>query len=262
MKFSALRRTPIRRHAFITCVLLILAATVQAAGVLDPSATAPALPDPGDLGVQPRIEVPLDTAEGIHRYRCDATITPGGDARDVDCYGPRTAASDPLLRSITKAVKEARYQPARQAGEPVKVFMTLSVLVKVEAKQALVGVFPNDGEHWTTLGTNYVSPQRVRGGYGAMNYSNAIQENNRAGATFRVRVDTTGRVIALSIHEQRGSFQRKEFDTLKKRVRAMTFLPGLHQGQPVEMDYLLLYSRRQHAQPDFRPMYGTGAPSS
>lgn len=223
---------------------------------------SPALSESGATGIQPRIEVPLDTPDGFHRYRCDATITPDGEARDVDCYGPRTAATDPLLRSITRAVKEARYQPARSEGRPVKVFMTLSMLVKVEAKQALVGVFPNDGEHWTTLGTNYVSPQRFSGGYGSMSYSNAIQENNRASATLRVRVDTTGRVTTLSVEEQSGSFQRKELDALKKRVRAMAFLPGLHKGRPVEMDYLLLYNRRQHAQPDFRPMYGSGAPSS
>jgi hypothetical protein len=221
-------------------------------------ASAPAVPESGEAGVQSRIEVPVDTAEGVHRYRCDATITTGGEPQEVDCYGPRTAATDPLLRAITRAVREARYQPAKHNGNAIEASMTLSVLVKVQAQQALVGVFPNDGEHWTTFGTNYVSPQRIKGGYGSMTYSNAIQENNRASAKFRIRVDTSGEVTALTVEEQSGTFLRKEMATLQKRIKAMKFLPGQHKGQPLEMDHILIYNRRQHAQPDFRPMYGTG----
>ncbi len=146
-RFLLILAPHLKRHT-LTCVLLVCSPLAAfAAAQVDPQTNAPALPEPGANGVQSRIEVPLNTAAGIHRYRCDATITTKGEAQDVECYGPRTAATDPLLRAITQATKDARYRPGQKDSETIKVFMTMSVLVRVEAKNALVGVFPNDGEH-------------------------------------------------------------------------------------------------------------------
>jgi hypothetical protein len=72
-----------------------------------------------------------------------------------------------------------------------------------------------------------------------------------------LRIDAAGRVLKIVFEEQVGSFSSREIDDLRRRIERMAFIPGMHQGKPVEMDYLLVYTRRQRNQNEFRPMHGT-----
>lgn len=210
-----------------------------------------ALP-PGDDGLQRLIRMPEQLADGLYRIRCDAMILSAGGVRDLACHGQQSAASIRLQQAIVEAAEQAAFQPARMNGEPVEVSMTFSVLVRIEAGKALVGVFPNDGEHWTTLDMNYVSPQRLSGSFGRTSLATSKEGVGAASAALRLRIDEKGTVTSVDVDVQQGELSRREIAALRQKTEKMVFAPGLHNGKPVAMDYVLLYERQQETNQGIR----------
>ena len=211
------------------------------------AAFEPALPASGERGFQSVMKMPEKIVDGVYRFRCEAIINPNGRARQVTCLSQLADTSKQLLQAVSLASENAIFTPAREHGDAIEVFMQFSVLIRVDGKNAMIGVFPNDGEHWTSYGMNYVSPQRVEGGFGRMNFVDAVEGQTTAHLKMRLRIGVNGEVLKVAFEEKTGLFIGRELNNLKRSIKRMKFRPGLHNGVPTEMDYVELYFRTDSA---------------
>jgi hypothetical protein len=180
------------------------------------------------------IYVPDDTPDGRYVVRCEGEIGARGKALLFGCHRVLDTTPQSLVIAIRQSGEQARFVAASEDGEPVAVYMALTVWVKVTERKALIGVYPNDGLNVAQFGLDYVSPQRLNqftlrlGAAAAQSPSSMLM---------RLSIDENGKVTGSRIETLPGSPKTLE-QAVRRSIKLMDFRPGYYQGRPTAMDYV------------------------
>jgi hypothetical protein len=199
---------------------------------------SPAVFGSGPGTIQAVFRIPDKLPEGLYRIHCQTIVNAMGRSSRFTCLTQRKGVPASLVRAVTLAGESARYQPAVERGSAVSVFMPVTALIRVLNDSATVGFFPNDGEHWASMGMNYVSPQRIEQfGQEATDFSTTARGN----MLIRYRIGADGRILEYAFEQQTRRISKRDLGDARRRISMMDFRPGFHQGNPVEMELGEIY---------------------
>lgn len=223
-----------RRACLGLFVCLLPIATLEVAAEF-----VPAQLGSGPDSIHGRFRAPPDLADGIYSLRCEAVVGSTGKARQFACLSGRGTNPRSLIRAVTRAGKAARFEPAREHGKPVAIFMAVTMLLRMQDGVPVVGFFPNDAEHWATFGLDYVSPQRVNQ-FGDMVGNSGVQPLSGS-IVMKLFVERDGTVSDYALEHDNGPMVDRYRARARRAISRMEFRPGFVNGRPHAMHYVEIY---------------------
>lgn len=224
---------------------LLLIATL--AGFWTPqgnAADSPARLVVGDTSIEERLQIPRNLEPGRYAVHCEASIRRTGLPGVVYCYLMEGPAPKSLIKSVTSAVRRARYVPAVRNGERIDVYAVLTVFVDTTFAEPMVLAVPNNGVERPRFGLLYTAPQRVLpmpsvwrpGGLDL----NALGAEPDLLIWMQFQVDERGDVSDFKLDKITDA-KSSAIQYLERDARETKFLPGYHEGKPTAMLYMEPY---------------------
>lgn len=221
-------------RAFISragCAFLMLMPLAAPAG--QPDSFVPASLSDDSLSLQNLIRFPDIRGDVAFLLSCEAVLSQKGYMGRNRCYADRREfSSDPFMKAVKKAARDARLNPARVNGRRVKVLFQYSVLFDKKDGNEEITVYPSHLLE-SRLTPGYSGPQR----YKSPRRWKGCHLDIRAWVS--MKVDEHG--LPSDVQFVAGDAPRHCEEMILRVAESQKFIPAMQDGKPVAANHLRLF---------------------
>lgn len=184
----------------------------------------------------------LDTKEQLTvMLFCNYLVSKKGQIRSSGCR-PNDRSEKRFTRAIEKALRKSKLSPALVDGVPVNVLLFGRILIQCDGAKCEAMKIPNLGYHYESLGVDYIAPQMINTGlwiYDRISDQLSSRDfpNGSMVIMFTAKVNPQGDQSELRLTAPPGRRLGRLEQVSLQKLRAMSFIPGFHNGEAVSMDW-------------------------
>ncbi len=221
---------------FIQLFLLVALCDWFAPASLHASELTPAMFKTGKQSLDAKIKMPKSMPDGRHLFFCEGYASRYGHLRLGACHGTDMPEDVESMgrRAIARSVRRIRITPATVDGLKENVWFNFSVLFRKDTEQQRVRVLHNHLLNVTTLGLDYVAPQRI---LKPSNLRFPVECGTRILMLTEALVDVTGKALAAEVVDSKES--ESLFCTSKTVALLLNsnYIPAILDGEAHQATY-------------------------
>jgi TonB family protein len=232
---------------FFFLLFPVIGSRVVASGTETLPATRPALVSTNTDSVAAKLVYPPQAIKanlsGAFFFACD--VDRSGRASKFRLYrAPQKHQI--LIRAIESALREGRFEPARQDGQPVGVTINACVMFLLTEQGPLIAFYPHWDEESMRTRENLISPQQIIDGPGSASTPSAAASDVKEGqVAVKFLVNTLGTVTDVQVVN--GADSEAVATAATDFVKATRLIPMFRNGKPepcwVTQDFYFLAGR-------------------